>query len=96
MNDWVAAQIKLMPNLSYVPVISDATPEDAWSGRTGLVHQAVLQDHPDLSGYQVYACGAPIVVDSARADYVGKASLPEEAYFADSFTTEADKAKELV
>jgi CDP-4-dehydro-6-deoxyglucose reductase len=69
-------------------------PEDAWIGRTGFVHQAVLQDYPDLSGFQVYACGAPIVVDSARADYLGKAGLPEEAFFADSFTTEADKAKE--
>jgi CDP-4-dehydro-6-deoxyglucose reductase len=54
----------------------------------------VLQDHPQLSNFQVYACGAPIVVDSARADYVGKAGLPDEAFFADSFTTEADKAKE--
>ena len=94
MSDWVEAQVKAMPHLSYVPVVSDALPEDAWAGRTGFVHQAVLQDHPQLSNFQVYACGAPIVVDSARADYVGKAGLPDEAFFADSFTTEADKAKE--
>ena len=94
MNDWVEKHVKVMPNLTYIPVVSDALPEDAWLGRTGFVHQAVLQDHPDLSGFQVYACGAPIVVDSARADYLGKAGLPEEAFFADSFTTEADKAKE--
>ena len=94
MNEWVEAQLKVMPHLKYVPVISDALPEDAWSGRTGFVHQAVLQDHPNLSGFQVYACGAPIVVDSARADYIGKAGLLEEAFFADSFTTEADKARE--
>jgi CDP-4-dehydro-6-deoxyglucose reductase len=94
MSDWVESQVKAMPNLSYVPVVSDALPEDAWTGRTGFVHQAVLQDHPQLSNFQVYACGAPIVVDSARADYVGKAGLPDEAFFADSFTTEADKAKE--
>jgi CDP-4-dehydro-6-deoxyglucose reductase len=55
------------------------------------VHQAVLQDHPDLSLHQVYACGAPIVVDSARRDYV-LAGLPEAEFFADSFTSEADKA----
>jgi CDP-4-dehydro-6-deoxyglucose reductase len=61
------AQVAAMPNLRYVPVVSDALPEDAWSGRTGFVHRAVLQDFPDLSGHQVYACGAPIVVDSARA-----------------------------
>ncbi len=94
MNDWVEEHVKAMPNLTYVPVVSDALAEDAWLGRTGFVHQAVLQDHPDLSGFQVYACGAPIVVDSARSDYLGKAGLPEEAFFADSFTTEADKAKE--
>ena len=92
MSDWVEAQLASMPQLRYVPVVSNATPEDAWSGRTGFVHQAVLQDHPDLSGFQVYACGAPIVVDSAQRDYVGLGGLPEEEFFADSFTSEADKA----
>ena len=52
-----------------------------------------LADLPDLSGHQVYACGAPIVVDSARWDYLALGGLPEEEFFADSFTTEADKAK---
>ena len=93
MDQWVRARCAEMPNLRYVPVVSDAQPEDQWSGRTGFVHRAVLQDFPDLSGHQVYACGAPIVVDSARADYVREAHLPEEEFFADSFTTEADKAR---
>ena len=93
MNDWVEEHVKAMPNLSYVPVVSDALPEDAWIGRTGFVHQAVLQDHPDLSSFQVYACGAPIVVDSAKRDYVAQGHLPEEEFYADSFTSEADKAK---
>jgi CDP-4-dehydro-6-deoxyglucose reductase len=92
MNDWVKAQLQVMPHLTYVPVVSNALPEDAWTGRTGFVHLAVLQDHPQLDAFQVYACGAPIVVDSAKADYVQKAGLPEEAFFADSFTSEADKA----
>ena len=93
MDDWVKAKLAEMPNLQYVPVISDATPEDAWTGRTGFVHRAVLEDLPDLSGYQVYACGAPIVIDSARKDYSDLAGLPEEEFYADSFITEADKAK---
>ncbi len=82
-----------MPNLKYVPVISNAEPEDGWSGRTGFVHPAVLEDHPDLSGFQVYACGAPIVVESAQRDYVTQGGLPAEEFYADSFTSEADKAK---
>ena len=92
MHDWVQAQLQVMPHLTYVPVVSNALPEDAWTGRTGFVHLAVLQDHPQLEAFQVYACGAPIVVDSSKADYVQKAGLPEEAFFADSFTSEADKA----
>ncbi len=89
--DWLTAQAAAMPNLHVVPVISDALPEDAWTGRTGFVHQAVLQDHPDLSGHEVYACGAPIVVESAREQYSAQAGLPPEAFFADSFTSAADK-----
>jgi len=89
---WVQARLAEMPNLRYVPVVSDALPEDAWTGRTGFVHQAVLQDFPDLSGHEVYACGAPIVVESAHRDYVAKAGLPDECFFADSFTSALDKA----
>ena len=91
-NAWVEAQLATMPSLRYVPVISDALPEDAWTGRTGFVHSAVLQDFPDLSGHQVYACGAPIVVDSARAQYIAEAGLPPEEFYADSFTSAKDKA----
>jgi CDP-4-dehydro-6-deoxyglucose reductase len=91
MDDWVKAKLSEMPNLRYVPVVSDALPEDGWTGRTGFVHQAVLQDVPDLSGHQVYACGAPIVVESAQRDYV-RAGLPMDEFYADAFTSEADKA----
>jgi len=91
LDDWVQAQCAAMPNLRYVPVVSDALPEDAWQGRTGFVHHAVLEDFPDLSSYQVYACGAPIVVDSAKRDFGAQAGLPAEEFFADAFTSEADK-----
>lgn len=93
LDAWVKDRLAEMPNLQYVPVISDARPEDAWTGRTGFVHRAVLEDLPDLSGYQVYACGAPVVIDSARRDFCELAGLDEEEFFADSFITEADKAR---
>ena len=91
LDDWVRDKQQNLPNLHYVPVVSDAQADDRWTGRTGFVHQAVLQDHPDLSGHQVYACGAPVVVDSARRDFCASAGLPEEEFFADAFTSEADK-----
>lgn len=80
----------ILPNFKYVPVISAALPEDNWNGRTGFVHAAVMADLPDLSGHQVYACGAPIVVESAKRDFVAQCRLPEDEFYADAFTTEAD------
>jgi CDP-4-dehydro-6-deoxyglucose reductase len=87
-KQWAAAHA----NFSYVPVISDALPEDAWTGRTGFVHRAVMEDFPDLSGYQVYACGVPVMVDSAKRDFTALCRLPEDEFYADSFTTQADLA----
>ncbi len=90
MNDWVLDAAAQMPNLKYIPVVSDALESDAWSGRTGFVHLGVMNDFKDLSNYQVYACGAPIVVDSARAAYE-KLGLPADEFYADSFTSALDK-----
>ena len=89
LNAWCEETAAQMPQLRYVPVVSDAQPGDAWAGRTGLVHAAVMQDLPDLSGHQVYACGAPVVVDSARADFTTQCNLPEADFFADSFVVAA-------
>jgi CDP-4-dehydro-6-deoxyglucose reductase len=91
LHDWAVQAARDMPNLSYIPVLSEPKPEDAWTGRTGFVHQAVMADLPDLSGHQVYACGAPIMVESAQRDFVAQCGLPEEEFLADSFTSEADK-----
>jgi len=82
-----------LPQFTYVPVVSNALEEDQWQGRTGFVHQAVMADLPDMSPYQVYACGAPIVVESANRDFVKLCNLPAEEFYADAFTTEADLAK---
>jgi len=90
-NDWCVALAAEMPNLTYVPVLSEATPEDHWTGRTGFVHRAVMQDWPDLSAHQVYACGAPVMVESAERDLVALCGLPADEFFADAFTSEADK-----
>ena len=90
-HDWALAAAASMPNLRYIPVLSEAGPGQGWHGRTGFVHQAVMADLPDLSGHEVYACGAPVMVDSAQRDFVAQCGLPEEAFYADSFTSEADK-----
>ena len=77
-RSWEAA----LPGLRYVPVLSD----EVWDGRQGLVHQAVLDDCADLSGHEVYVCGAPVMVDAARSSFCTSRGLPEDAFFADAFT----------
>ncbi|MGB1061551.1 MAG: FAD-binding oxidoreductase [Ketobacter sp.] len=67
----------------YVPVVSDST--DGWTGRTGFVHSAVVEDFTDLSGHEVYACGAPIVIESARRDFSGTCGLIPSNFYADAF-----------
>lgn len=74
-----------LPHFRYVPVLSAPAVTDAWDGRSGLAHRAVLEDLPDLSGHQVYACGAPAMIASARADFRAH-GLPDDEFFADSFT----------
>lgn len=91
LHEWAEQKAQQMPNLRYVPVLSEPRPDDAWTGRTGLVHHAVMHDLPDLSEHQVYACGAPIMVESAQRDFIGRCGLPVEEFLADSFTSEADK-----
>lgn len=77
-------------NLTFIPVISDALPEDNWTGRSGFVHRAVMEDFPDMSGYQVYACGAPVMVEAAHRDFTTQCGLPEDEFFSDAFTPSVD------
>jgi CDP-4-dehydro-6-deoxyglucose reductase len=80
------------PGFSYIPVLSDPLPDDGWQGRTGFVHQAVIDDFADLSGYQVYACGAPAMTDLARQTFVER-GLPEDEFYCDAFTPSVDPKK---
>jgi CDP-4-dehydro-6-deoxyglucose reductase len=91
LDDWAQQAALSTTHLRYVPVLSEPKPEDAWHGRTGLVHLAVMADLPDLAGHEVYACGVPIMVESARRDFTTRCGLPEDAFFADAFTSEVDK-----
>jgi CDP-4-dehydro-6-deoxyglucose reductase len=77
-------------NFTFIPVLSEPSPDDHWPGRTGFVHRAVMDDFKDLSGYQVYACGAPAMIDAAKREFTTLRGLPEDEFFADSFTYAAE------
>ena len=78
------------PNFTFIPVLSDPKPEDRWTGRVGLVHQAILDDFDDMSGFQVYACGAPIMCEVGHKAFTVQRRLPENEFYSDAFTFSAD------
>ena len=79
-RDWARAH----DQFSFVPVISEPQPGDGWSGRTGLVHEAILQDFPDLAGHQVYACGSVAMVEAATPAFRGQ-GMAQDDCFSDAF-----------
>jgi CDP-4-dehydro-6-deoxyglucose reductase, E3 len=66
-------------------VLSEPADADAWSGRVGPVHRAVIEDFPDLSSFDVYACGSPGLIDAAFRDFTRIAGLSPDRFFADAF-----------
>ena len=71
-------------NIAYTPVLSDPEPADEWRGATGFVHEQVVRDHPDLSGFDVYMSGPPPMINAAREAFAA-AGLPSDRLFYDSF-----------
>ncbi|MDA8384585.1 MAG: CDP-6-deoxy-delta-3,4-glucoseen reductase [Betaproteobacteria bacterium] len=84
-EEWSRAQ----PGFRFVPVLSEPVAADMWTGRTGLVHEAVLQDIPNLADYEVYVCGNPAMVEAAHRAFSAR-GLPEGAFFSDAFLFSTD------
>jgi len=72
-------------NIQFTPVLSDSPAVEGWPGRRGLVHEAVLAEYADLSGFQAYVCGSPAMIAAARRDFIARGRLPEDEFFADAF-----------
>ena len=67
-------------NFRFVPVLSEPAPDDAWNGRTGLAHEAILADYPNLSGCEIYACGSVKMVEAARPAFIAHGLEPDACY----------------
>ncbi len=92
MHDLCEKWADLTPNITYIPVLSEPAENDNWQGRTGLVHQAVLDDFKVLSNHQAYVCGAPGMCEIAHQTFV-KQGLDAEEFFSDAFTFAAPAPK---
>jgi len=85
LEDWAREH----EQFRFTAVLSEPQEEDNWSGRTGWVHDAVLRDLPDLSGYEVYASGPPVMIDAVKRSFFEK-GLEKRSLFSDSFEYAAE------
>ncbi len=69
-------------NIHFVPVLSE--PNENWKGRTGFVHDSVLEDFEDLIDYEVYACGPPVMVEAVANTFIGK-GMKKDNFYSDAF-----------
>ena len=64
LDNIVIEWVKKFPHITYTPVLSKSEKKFDWSGKTGYVHEAVLEDYHDLSDHDVYACGPPPMINA--------------------------------
>jgi len=84
MSELVESWSQRYEPFAFTPVLSEPRDEDQWSGDTGLVHEAVTRQYPDLSGFQVYASGPPPMIEALKKSFP-EYGLPEDELFYDSF-----------
>ena len=80
------------PQFRFIPVLSEPDPAGHWAGRTGLVHEAMLADFPDLRQHEVYVCGSVKMVEAAVPAFL-KQGLSEGFCFTDAFLPSAAPAR---
>ena len=75
---WIASN----KNIHYTPVLSQE--DAAWSGKTGYVHQAVLDDFSNLEPFDIYTCGPPAMIIAAKEEFQTK-GMNTASFYYDSF-----------
>jgi len=71
-------------HIEYTPVLSETDDSNDWQGRTGFVHNTILEDIEDLTKYEVYTCGPPPMVHAVLDSFVER-GLSAEFIYSDSF-----------
>ena len=89
MDELAQSWTRQNPLIRYTPVLSEPKAEDNWTGRTGFVHKAIMEDYPDLSAYEIYGSGSPVMVYAGRDEFV-KNGLDLDYYYSDAFEFQTD------
>ena len=94
MDEMAGTWVKHHSNLKYTPVLSEPMEGDDWHGRTGFVHEAIVEQYPDLSDFDVYLSGPPPMI-RAGMDAFYAHGLPQSQIYSDSFEYSDDALKAM-
>jgi CDP-4-dehydro-6-deoxyglucose reductase len=84
MDDLPVQWVREHSHIHYRRAISEPSPTAARDGFKGFVHEAVIDDFPDLAGYDVYMSGPPAMIDAAKHAFE-EHGVEERRLFYDSF-----------
>lgn len=94
MDEMVQSWLKQNTNISFTPVLSEPMEEDHWQGETGYVHEAVARTFKDLSGFDIYLCGPPPMINAAVERFIKQGAKKEQMY-SDAFEYSEDARRAL-
>ena len=94
LNELPEQWLQTHDNFHYTAVLSEPVAGDDWQGETGFVTDSVVKHYPDLSAYDVYMSGPPVMVETGHRLFL-KHGLDESRFFSDAFEYAAlsDKLK---
>ncbi len=92
LNELAEQWVATVPGFRYTPVLSQPNAADQWQGETGYVHEVIARDYPDLSGYEIYTAGPPVMVEAGLGVFTAQ-GLPQESYYSDAFNLAMDAKK---
>lgn len=95
LGELIDAWAEHIPQLVFVPVVSDPDVALEAGIRRGMVLDAVVADHPRLSAFDVYVCGPPAMVDAAIHTFA-PTDLPSAQLFFDSYEYAPDLLADIL
>jgi propane monooxygenase reductase subunit len=89
----VALLQQRLPQLQFIPCLSESAPAHWNPSHTGYVHDVVGGHEDDLAECEVYLCGPPPMIDAAL-ELLESRDVPQEQIHYDKFTVTASNPEE--
>ncbi len=72
-----------MKNFVHIPAISECTEEDkeCWAGEEGLITHVIERNMTDVSDFEAYMCGPPIMLEKTTELLVKMGINKDRVYF---------------